>query len=80
MKKSNVAAQERADTTDAPTAKSDSRNRITNKRGSGTAGESSLENVNADLDIAELIEQHENTDWSYISGSSNAESPRGQYV
>lgn len=31
MKKSNVAAQERADTTDASTGQPDSRNRITNK-------------------------------------------------
>lgn len=31
MKEPNLAAQERADTTDAPTAKYDSRNRITNR-------------------------------------------------
>ncbi|ERG98710.1 MAG: hypothetical protein J07HQX50_02757 [Haloquadratum sp. J07HQX50] len=40
---------------------------------SGTTGESAPENVEADLDLAELIEQHENTDWSEIPGISAAE-------
>ena len=33
---------------------------------SGTTDESTAENVVADLDLAELIEQHENTDWSDV--------------
>jgi hypothetical protein len=73
MKKSNVAAQERADTTDASTAKPSSKNRITNKRGSGTTDESPPENVEADSDLAALIEQHEDTDWSDMPGISAAE-------
>jgi hypothetical protein len=40
---------------------------------SGTTGEPTAENVVADLDLAELIRQHENTDWSEILGSSGAE-------
>lgn len=73
MKKSNVAAQERAGTTDAPTAEPDSRNRISDKRGSGTTDESDAENIEVDLDLAELIEQHESTDWTDVPGISAAE-------
>ena len=40
---------------------------------SGTTEESTPENMEADLDLAELIEQHENTDWSEIPGISAAE-------
>ena len=40
---------------------------------SGTTDESPPENVEADLDIVELIEQHENTDWSEIPGISAVE-------
>ena len=40
---------------------------------SGTTDESTTENVEADLDLAELIEQHENTDWSGFPGISAAE-------
>jgi hypothetical protein len=40
---------------------------------SGTTDESSTEKVDADPHLAELIEQHENTDWSEIPGISAAE-------
>jgi len=40
---------------------------------SGTTDESSPENVEADLDLAELIDQHEGTDWSEVPGISTAE-------
>ena len=40
---------------------------------SGTTGESSTANIEADLDLSELIEQHENTDWSEVPGISAAE-------
>jgi hypothetical protein len=73
MKESNVAAQERADTTDAQTTKLGSRNRISNNRGSGTADESDAENIEADLGLLELIDQHENTGWSEVPGISAAE-------
>ncbi|AAG20924.1 MULTISPECIES: hypothetical protein [Halobacterium] len=40
---------------------------------SGTANESNPENEEADSALAELIEQHENTDWSDVPGISAAE-------
>ncbi len=40
---------------------------------SGTEAESDGKNVEADLDLAELIEQHENIDWSDVPGISAAE-------
>ena len=40
---------------------------------SGTEAESDAENIEADLDLAELTEQHENTDRSEIPGISAAE-------
>jgi len=40
---------------------------------SGTTGESTSENVAADSNLAELIKQHEDTDWSDIPGISAAE-------
>jgi len=40
---------------------------------SGTTDESTPENAEADLGLAELIEQHENTDWSDVPGISAAE-------
>jgi hypothetical protein len=40
---------------------------------SGTTDESTTENVKANLDLAELIELHENTDWRDVSGISAAE-------
>lgn len=40
---------------------------------SDTTDESPPENVEGDLDLAELIGQHENTDWSEIPGISAAE-------
>jgi len=40
---------------------------------SGTTDESTAENVEAELNLAELIELHENTDWSDVPGISAAE-------
>ena len=40
---------------------------------SSTTDESTTENVEADLDLEELIEQHENIDWSDIPSISPAE-------
>ncbi|ELY77236.1 hypothetical protein [Natrinema gari] len=40
---------------------------------SGTKAESDAENTEADLDLSELIENHENTDWSDVPGISAAE-------
>ena len=40
---------------------------------SGTTDESTPENVEADLDLAELIDQHENIDWSDVPDISAAE-------
>ena len=40
---------------------------------SGTTDESSPKNVEANLNLAELIELHENTDWSDVPGISAAE-------
>lgn len=40
---------------------------------SGTTDESTAENADADLDLAELIEQHESIDWSDVPGISAAE-------
>jgi hypothetical protein len=40
---------------------------------SGTEAESDDKNVEADLDLAELIEQYENIDWSDVPGISAAE-------
>jgi len=42
-------------------------------QGSGTTDESTTENVEADHDLAELIELHENTDWRDVSGFSAVE-------
>lgn len=42
--------------------------------GAATPGVSATESpVDADLDLAELIEQHESTDWSDVPGVSAAE-------
>lgn len=42
--------------------------------GAATSGGSVAEDdVEADLDLAELIEQHENTDWNDVPGVSAAE-------
>jgi len=42
--------------------------------GAATPGVSATESpVDADLDLAELIEQHENTDWSDVPGVSAVE-------
>lgn len=42
---------------------------------SGAAARASAaeDDVEADLDLAELIEQHENTDWNAVPGVSTAE-------
>ena len=40
---------------------------------SGTTDESTPENVEADPNLAELIERHEDTDWSETPGISAAE-------
>jgi hypothetical protein len=40
---------------------------------SGTTDESTAENVEADPDLAELIEQYENTDWCDVPDISAAE-------
>ncbi|WP_254532976.1 hypothetical protein [Natrinema gelatinilyticum] len=40
---------------------------------SGTEAESDAENIEADLAISELIDQHENTGWSAVPGISGAE-------
>jgi len=40
---------------------------------SGTTDESNTETIEADLDLSELIDQHEDTDWSAVPGISAAE-------
>jgi hypothetical protein len=40
---------------------------------SGTADESDAEKIEANLELLELIDQHENTDWSEVPGISAAE-------
>ncbi len=40
---------------------------------SGTAVESDGENIEADLALSELIDRHEDTDWSEVPGISAAE-------
>jgi len=40
---------------------------------SGTAVESDADNTEPDLALAELIEQHESTEWSEVPGISAAE-------
>ena len=40
---------------------------------SGTEAESDGENIEADLALSELIDQHETTDWSEVPGISAAE-------
>jgi hypothetical protein len=40
---------------------------------SGTEAESDADNTESDLALAELIEQHEDTDWSAVPGISAAE-------
>lgn len=40
---------------------------------SGTTDESATENVEADLGLAELIDQHQDTDWCEFPGISTAE-------
>jgi hypothetical protein len=40
---------------------------------SGTEAESDAENIEADLALSELIDQHETTDWSEVPGISAAE-------
>lgn len=39
----------------------------------GKTDESDAENIEADLALSELIDQHENTNWSEIPGISAAE-------
>jgi hypothetical protein len=40
---------------------------------SGTADESNAENLEADRELSELIDQHENTNWTVVPGISAAE-------
>lgn len=40
---------------------------------SGTADESDAENLEADLELSEVVDQHENTDWTAVPGISAAE-------
>ena len=40
---------------------------------SGTADESDAENLEANRELSELIDQHENTDWTVVPGISAAE-------
>lgn len=41
--------------------------------GAATRASVAEDDVEADLDLAELIEQHENTDWNAVPGVSAAE-------
>jgi hypothetical protein len=40
---------------------------------SGTEDESDSKNIETDLALSDLIDQHEDTDWSEVSGISAAE-------
>ena len=52
-----------------------SKENVTGIKNSGTTDESPAENAEADLDLAELIDQHESIDWSDVPGISAAKSP-----